>query len=161
MSDRFFNLADWEARAIVDGRKTVLRRPLASKPPCDAGDTLIGRECWRFSGSRIAYRADDLHPEEHLGQWCSASQMARCAARIVRKVLSVRIERLQDIDEADAVREGHEADPVHGKWVLAGRETHWSARKPFAEEWDVRYAKRGIEWGANPWVWRVEFGGPA
>ena len=91
--------------------------------------------------------------------WRPPTSLPDAAARIRRRVVSVMVERLQDISEADAVREGFEAVPVHGEWVIGGRETHWSARKPFADTWNAIYAAKGIGWAVNPWVWRIEFEG--
>jgi hypothetical protein len=211
-----FLFNDAMARAIVEGRKTVTRRPVDfRKLPhgvieerdrfglwpfwedeagdwhpetrCAApGDLLIGRECWRVFGGvsdvRVGYRAggassiihrahervggvlvhylpDVSKMERSDGKWRPSIHMPDWAARIRRRVVSVTVERLQDISEADAVREGFEAVPVHGEWVIGGRETHWSARKPFADTWDAIYAAKGIGWAVNPWVWRIEFAG--
>ena len=87
--------------------------------------------------------------------------MPRWASRIDLEIVSVRAERVQDIDEADAEREGVEASeywdpdgcidvpPVHV--MLSPRET-------FAALWDSINGKRhGASWADNPWVWVIEF----
>ncbi len=157
---------------------------LAKFAPCAPGDILIGRECWAHlaqdpeveyvgdlpHGGTVEYRADHNPPLRKPGGWEDAEpgdpemvhwrpsiHMPDWAARIRRRVVSVTVERVQDITEEDAVREGFEAVPVHGKWVTGGRDTHWSARKPFAETWDSIYAAKGLGWDVNPWVWRIEF----
>lgn len=68
--------------------------------------------------------------------------MPRWASRITLEVVSVRVERIQRITEADAFREGFDTSaPLEG----------------FADTWDALNAKRGFGWDMNPWVWVIEF----
>lgn len=92
-----------------------------------------------------------------------AIHMPRWASRLTLDVVSVRAERLQDIDDADARREGvgalddyHDAIEYAGNVVRCG--TAGIPRGVFASLWDSINGKRpGASWDANPWVWRVEF----
>ena len=141
------------------------------------GDVLIGRECHRVSGGitgvRVDYRAgghriveremervgdalvhylpDVSTMERPRGRWCPSIHMPRWAARIVRPITGVRVERLQDITEADAVAEGF----GHAGTRHAGTD----ARHEFACVWDDLYVNRGMGWAFNPWVVVVEFEG--
>jgi len=73
--------------------------------------------------------------------------MPRAWSRITLEVTGVRVERLQEISEADAVAEGM---TMIGPAALANRTS-------FARLWDAINAKRGYPWASNPWVWVVEF----
>lgn len=73
--------------------------------------------------------------------------MPRSASRITLEVVSVRVERVQDISEEDATAEG----VSFTKYVNA------NARFHFRELWDDINGSRGHGWDANPWVWRIEF----
>jgi hypothetical protein len=73
----------------------------------------------------------------------------------------VRVERLQDISEADAINEGIDADSLaesQDKYDciadhnMAGRPT---ARGHFSGLWQSIYGEES--WSANPWVWVIEF----
>ena len=202
---------DAMARAIVEGRKTITRRPLldahgnippsdavfrefhpsvpaavfdtqafgpgmqwSARMPCTPGDLLIGRECWAAirdddeewnestpHGGRVEYRADHDPPLRKPGGWDYAEpddaemvhwrpsiHMPDWAARIRRRVLSVTVERVRDITEDGAVREGFAADRHGGA----------SARNDFLCAWDDIYLNRGFGSAVNPWVWRIEFG---
>jgi len=77
--------------------------------------------------------------------------MPRWAARIVRPITGVRVERLQDISEADARAEGFHIDARSGRVM--------SAIDSFSMAWDAIYADRGMGWAVNPWVVVYEFGG--
>jgi len=137
-------------------------------PPCAPGDLLIGRECWcpRSGGSLIIdklvtsqfYRATDGvgdMKKPSAWPWRPSIHMPDWAARIRRRVVSVTVERLQDISEADAVREGFEAIASP-----AGHPTRpISARDMFGAAWNGIYATKGLAWPVNPWVWRIEFEG--
>jgi hypothetical protein len=100
----------------------------------------------------ITYAADgDSCPD----RWRPSIHMPRWASRITLDVVAVSVERLRDITEEDASREGIERfgggwrDYAHdGEALITGPAS-------FATLWD------GINgagsWAANPWVWRVEF----
>lgn len=83
---------------------------------------------------------------------CSSVQMPRWAARTIVELVSVRVERLQDITKADVEAEGitrRMGAPLED--VVAG----W--HEPFAELWDDPNAKKGNPWDSNPFVWVPEF----
>jgi hypothetical protein len=74
--------------------------------------------------------------------------MLRWASRITLDVVSVRVERLQEISQADAKAEG--APPMS--------ETLPLYRDNFRALWDsVNGEREGASWAANPWVWVITF----
>lgn len=78
--------------------------------------------------------------------WRSPIHMPRWASRITLEVTGVRVERLQEITEKDALAEG--AHPGG----FASRRT-----VPFFQQlWDSINGKKHL-WASNPWVWVVEF----
>lgn len=89
-------------------------------------------------------------------RWRSPMFMPRWAARLWLEVEKVRAERLQDIDEADAIAEGSREPSLRD---LGGdlAQAAWSERQVFQRLWDHLNEKRGYGWGMNPWVWVVEF----
>ena len=72
--------------------------------------------------------------------------MPRWASRLTLEVTTVRVERLQDISEADARAEGCPVECQEGNAV------DW-----FSGLWDGINAKCGYGWDSNPWVWVIEF----
>lgn len=114
------------------------------------GDTLWVRETWapsRFKAGdpNYAYRADG--EREGVGRWRPSIHMPRFVSRLSLRVKSVRVERLQEISEADAIAEG--ISPVVGEYT-------GPARSEFAALWDSINAK-SHPWASNPWCWVVEF----
>ncbi len=174
-------------QALLEGRKTVTRRPVKPQPDvlgairvgsegylwtdhshqlfkpsggahrCPygvPGDRLWVRETWaphvdaitREEG--ITFRADT--PDLPI-KWRSSIFLKKADSRITLEVTDVRVERLQEISEMDAMREG---DPDQ-RVLIASENTHtdW-----FQHGWDSLYTKKPeLQWEANPWVWRVEF----
>ena len=77
--------------------------------------------------------------------------MPRWASRLTLRITSIRVERLQEITEQDAMREGVKAECVSTQPGI------YSYRAPFVELWDSINAARGFGWDANPLVWVVAF----
>jgi len=86
--------------------------------------------------------------------------MPRWAARIILEVTDVRIEKLNDISEQDAIKEGCKA--MEGcKWhtfeeAERGIPIHdHTAKDAFWAKWESIYGEQS--WQSNPWVWVIEF----
>ena len=155
---------------VVDMKKAVTLCPYGQP-----GDRLWVREAWqaffddevpadRPRGPRhtlgqparpdrksfVFYRADGdgpVHKDGYKARWMSPLHMPRKYSRLNLEVTGLRVERLQDISEADAIAEG-----VPNSLHLPGGRF---ARENFAHVW---WAIHGDDaWEANPWVWVVEF----
>jgi hypothetical protein len=72
--------------------------------------------------------------------------MPAWAARDWARIVSVRAEELQEINEIDAYLEGFR-DQLRGN-------TFYSVGAQFKETWDSLYGPGS--WDSNPWVWRYE-----
>lgn len=142
------------------------------------GDQLWVREAYRFlavhdhvpprelSSGPVWYEAQDdvpFHPS-NVGKLRPGMFMPRWASCITLEVTGVRVERLQDISEADALAEGIERIPPTGagagpnRYSLRG-EDGWINRPTAAECYRVLWEQINGPgaWDANPWVWVVEF----
>lgn len=111
----------------------------------------------------------------HLGGWGGrlsrnfpSIHMPRWASRITLDVTDVRIERLNDISEADALAEGCEAgmlddgfDPQPlgpDGWTISSPGTWASAAGKYQILWEDIHGE--WSWLDNPWVWVVSFAPP-
>lgn len=115
------------------------------------GDLLWVRETWAMHDEYIIYRADlddwaclDDCPDH---KWKPSIFMPKTACRLWLKVKSVRVERVQEISEDDAICEGTKGGGGHPDF--------WAGA--FHDLWDSINAKRGYGWDKNPWVWVIEF----
>jgi hypothetical protein len=138
--------------------------------PYAPGDRLWVRETWVASGTGvwniagarrhdapdqvIKYAADGGDPP-----WWPSIHMPREFSRITLTVTEVRVQRLQDISEDDAIAEGAMKLVMEGDgeafYLDHERGTH---RCGFAGLWDHINGKReGANWDANPWVVAVSF----
>lgn len=86
-------------------------------------------------------------------KWRSPIFMPRWASRITLELTDVRVERLDEIDEADAIAEGVD---VVGE-LLTKRERADERINQYCWAWDELNAKRGFGWDVNPWVWVLSF----
>lgn len=78
-------------------------------------------------------------------RWSPSIHMRKTDARIWLEITGVRVERLQDISEADCWREGVDDGKYHGLDRAYAR--------AFSELWE----STGGDWAANPWVWVIDF----
>lgn len=138
--------------------------PVAFRLPYATGDRLYVREavCW-VSRLGWRYRADDDDLSDkreagEVGRWHPSIHMPRLASRITLTVTDVRVQRLQEISEADAVAEGCEATgwrPTYGNPDNAGFEESIPAKDAFADLWSSLHGPGA--WEANPWVAAYSF----
>ena len=122
------------------------------------------RLCERVSSEWAARVADiwaELSSAENVSvdgraadrKWRPSIFLPRWASRITLAVTAVRVERLQEISEADAIAEG--VLRTGGRAQL--QPNHFRpARELFSELWDSINEDRA-PWASNPWVWVVEF----
>lgn len=122
--------------------------------------------CWEASVSipsrpaSTVYRAD--FPDSKPGEgWKPSIHMPRKLSRITLEIISVRVERLQAISEADAIAEGIEeraaADADRCRWRIYGTPDSYTS-DPVHSYCSLWGEINGLEsWNANPWVWVVEF----
>lgn len=120
-----------------------------------------GRQKWRFvpDSDEILYKAPTIfrgarhHQDPATPAWHKrlARFMPRSAARILLEITNIRVERLQEISQADAIAEGvlsceRDLDPDGNDY---------SPYELFSALW---VSINGHDsWHANPWVWVVEF----
>lgn len=149
-------------------------------PHGQPGDRLWVREtCGNVTNKdggvgEMIYRADVLEGGRSIC-WTPSIHMPRTASRITLEVTAVRVERLQEMLETDALSEGLTAitkdSGITYKFGIPDRDglpgiddygwpwAEWelSARTAYRKLWDGIYEKSGLGWDVNPWVWVIEF----
>jgi hypothetical protein len=160
-------------RAILEGRKTQTRRvikkpeyfacltgdcPHWDKKVCademqlqspygQPGDRLWVRETWLQTPAGIAFRADG---GDHYGaggklKWKPSIFMPHQFSRLTLELTGIRVERLQEISEADAKAEGCESNEICP-----------DVRTNYRAVWDSLNAEHS-PWVSNPWVFVIDF----
>lgn len=127
------------------------------------GDRLWVKETWwerldhghGVDPNAVRYVADGEPPEAYRWRKRVSIHMPRWASRITLELTGVRVERLNDISEADAMAEGIRVRNHH-RWGFA--ETGFDHNAPthaFRSLWESISGEGS--WSANPWVWCVSF----
>ena len=134
-------------------------KPLGSDaaicPYGQPGDRLWVRETFcDLDDGEFEYRADGECDPNVVPRWTPSIHMPRAASRILLEIVSVRVERLQDISEKDARAEGVTIEDRHLAGYCAGQFLPPSIRA-YRDLWDS--INGAGSWDANPWVWVVEF----
>ena len=116
-------------------RETFLRMKRPKNCPFLPSGGEIG--WWTKGDSDYCYKASIEHYQDD--KWSSPLFLPRIASRFLLEVTGVRIERLHELDDTEALLEGFEN------------------RDDFKKFWDLKNVKRGFPWAANPWVYRIQF----
>ncbi len=190
-------------RAILDGRKTQMRRPIKGISILDhpgikgakianigknqfwlncqdshpqhiskgcpfgqIGDRLWVREPWHpffRMGNHVSieYKAgfsfatdisgadlDKFNDKWIEGKWKTSIHMPRWASRITLEITEIRVQRVQEISDEEAILEGL-------------KDLSPSPREAFRLWWNSVYAQKTFDfdrdWEVNPWVWTIGF----
>lgn len=125
----------WKDRAIDDG--SFRRMPDGSPVSM----------CYKADGYKIP------------STWRPSIHMPRWASRITLEIASIRVQRIQDISEEDAIAEGipHYRDSEYWKMFNCKDGFSTKAKNAFMSLWNSINEKRGYGWEKNPWVWVIEF----
>ncbi|ENB6028414.1 hypothetical protein ABHJ46_003272 [Shigella dysenteriae] len=158
---------NWMAEAQRDRRygygvfgetEEACAKELSLMAPCPFGnrwERIWVRETFGDCGERLVYRADtDDGAQCKVNRWTPSIHMPRWASRITLEITGVRVERLNEISEEDAAKEGvawESATPG----VPAKPGAVLSAKQDFSILWKSIYGDES--WAANPWVWVIEF----
>ena len=149
-------------------RGIIERRPQSLMERCQfgqPGDRLWVRETIRPSKAHpelMAYAADDTLVDLETMHWPASTDnykaipsihMPRWASRILLEVVSVRVERLQDISEADAQAEGCSVECMTPTGDDSGSAIHGPGG--FIALWES--INGPDSWLENPWLWVIEF----
>ena len=149
----------------------------------------IGDQLW----VRETFVLDDGHAHRHVGyrasketwripengfddgkgwlnwHWKPSIFMPRSLSRIQLEITDLRAERLQDISEEEAMKEGMQIPAVKegavakllvqisGKYLPKDYGDPSKYKSHFAAKWDELNLKRGYGWKLNPWVWVITF----
>lgn len=128
------------------------------------GDRLWVRETWApcIGGAEgpdnpTLYRADNLDGYDKL-TWRPSIFMPRWASRITLEITDVRVERLTEITEDDAIAEGAPCidNPDYDPEDPCD-DPPQSHKAGFLNLWDKLNGARGFGVDKNPWVWVVSF----
>lgn len=165
-------------------------------PRHQPGDRLYVREHWKTTPAYDDLAPRDMGGDEPLryladdatfnwgeadgalaGRHRQARHMPRWASRLTLLVTDVRVQRLQDISEADARAEGVERwrSACGSKWFrnyldpedafeqdymnhpLLGPEGSGPAKLSFSTLWNSLHTDPGARWEDNPWIYAVSF----
>lgn len=142
-------------------------------PYGQVGDILWVREKFETdTDGTVKFFANNIEVEHNsayriLTKWKPSIHMPKAACRIWLQITDIRVERLQNISEQDAIAEGVE------RWVeerLRSKPTHYKVYY-YDDDDDSTYSSSAItsyetlwqkingkdSWNLNPWVWVIEF----
>lgn len=142
----------------------------------DRSGKKMAEECiaagWKTPWAALAYESDGHKVNwdtfggnsAPLGRYRHARFMPRWASRITLEITDVRVQRLQEISEEDAIAEGVERWVVGDGWREYGLSKEDesvcgppmpTARDSFRTLWELINSED--QFTSNPWVWAITF----
>ena len=135
---------DWNDNVVKGDEADAARiyRASCEKRPGDYGLWSIPDDAfWKPHTKELKYE----------GSWRPSLHMPRWASRITLEITDVRVERLKDITNQDAMAEGVGHLYGYAEYPLTPKD----ATRRFAELWESQYGEGS--WDKNPWVWCISF----
>lgn len=134
-------------------------------------DRLWVRETWALGADeagepKVFFRATDtpmvgmaFPNKPAIEAWKPSIHMPRWASRLTLEICDVRVQRVQEISEEDAIAEGIERTSLGFRdYELPANVMHGvPASYSFQTLWDSINAARGFSWQSNPFVWALTF----
>lgn len=142
-------------------------RILSQCPYGQPGDLLYVRETWGYwplidqqdEAEGVIYRADDDDWQCRMFSWRPSIHMPRRYSRLTLELTDVRVERLNDISDADALAEGLRKWPHKGDFAYGcdggAIDGHGSATGAFRSLWESINGPGS--WNRNDWIWALSF----
>lgn len=131
------------------------------------GDILWVRETWKVPNPNgkpnYQYKADwDKYNTGVTFKWKPSIFMPKAACRIFLKITDIRVARLQDISNIDAINEGIEITHDYGDGFYSYK--NYNSKE--TSDWEVpslsfmtlwQSINGEDSWNSNPWVWVISF----
>ena len=113
------------------------------------GQKIFVKESFNIFASQVSYKQGLVGAERYF--WKPAQHMKQEHSRLTLEITDIKVERLQDISEDDAVNEG--------VWNIQekGSPRNWDIKNAFATFWNATHKKPEEKFEANPFVWVVDF----
>lgn len=181
MKERSIILAAWEVQAILDGRKTQLRRLVKPQPSKDKGkaawavgefpqvknnikspfgqpgDKLWCKETWANTSNDdsmpVYYHANN-QIENLQRDWRSPVTMPKWASRITLLVEKVWVQRVRDVSDKEIVAEG----AIHRNgmgWAFTDTTKKWNC---YSGTPHLAFQQKIWPGKIESWCWACEFG---
>lgn len=186
MKGKIFNAQ--EVKAIIAGNKTQFREVikktqiepssfldrcgmelLLSECPYQVGQKIFCKEvfCKSIFGKAI-YKDEEKEirgfgGKEVVVKWKPAQHMKQEHSRLTLEITNIKVERLQDISEEDAIKEDVECetseDHPFAEWYDYLKKIYCLScpSESFATLWNATHKKPEEKFYANPFVWVVDF----
>ncbi len=147
------NTPQWVISSYKQGYILWVRETFAiQQPAMSPGDEIPD---W----TNYVYKADNPPSDWRKGKWKPSIFMPREACRLFLEVTDIRVERLQDISEEDAIKEGVKYELYNGlKLWVDYIDNDYKLPSAFQSYQTIWHKINGPgSWDKNDWVWVISF----
>lgn len=155
----------WQAVYLVYDYESGLCDEIIEEPDVKKVSKYVSENHWYKGIYDFVYKANSGFEEQFEDRgfrWRPSIHMPKAACRIFLEITDIRVERLQDISEEDAVKEGVPSfdedltiEQRFNNYNNPSNRVYGSKKLGFKWFWQELY---GIEsFNENPWVWVIDF----
>ena len=185
MKGKIFNAQ--EVQAIIAGNKTIFREVIKPQPnsnikpvkldylcktwqwatkesrreyPYQVGQKIFCKESFVEHDNKILFKASHQKLTTHfLGstKWKPAQHMKQEHSRLTLEITEIKVERLGEISEEDAVKEGIPLSNEFKDRYYTPENNYAVPKIAFKRWWNATHKKPEEKFEANPFVWVVDF----
>jgi hypothetical protein len=158
-----------EVQALIAGNKTMFREITPFQPtnelavdsllrlykPYQVGQMIFVKESFNIFAGQVAYKQNLASAEKYF--WKPAQQMKQEQSRLTLLIKEIRVERLADISEEDAIAEGIPLSVEFKDRYYTSDGNYATPKIAFMRWWNSTHKKPEEKFEANPWVWSIQF----
>jgi hypothetical protein len=136
------DLCQFQVGDILYIRETFRENTIGEYSP--EGECIWDKEVIEYKASQKDFDKEYGEYVGEYGKWKPSIHMPRKLARIFLKITDIRVERVQDITDKEARREGMNVETNNSGLMH---------KVLFSKVWNEIYG----DWNKNPWVYVIEF----
>lgn len=160
-----------EIISILSKQKTQFREVIKPQPfqsnstyqslsvirdcPYQVGQMIFVKESFNIFAGQVTYKQSLANVEKYF--WKPATQMKQGQSRLILQIKEIRVERLANISEEDAIAEGIPLSEEFKDRYYTPEGNYAVPKIAFMRWWNSTHKKPEEKFEANPFVWSIQF----
>jgi hypothetical protein len=123
--------------------------------PYQVGQMIFVKESFNIFAGQVAFKQNLANAEKYI--WKPAKLMKSYQSRLTLQIKEIKVERLANISEEDAIAEGIPLSKEFKNRYYTPESNYAVPKIAFMRWWNATHKKPEEKFEANPWVWSIQF----